>query len=383
MPYWWKHPFRVAVAFLIFSFVFCSPSLPAASDPAGGEASVRGKFLVPTAELPFEPARVGLELLWTQNVPGGEDHPALTNVFPAQDSLLVQTYDANLLSLERESGAWLGGISLHTQIGEPPVVRGNRVLAIVQGNLLRMDLEEGDVEVEFRVNLVPSAPYILHQGLLLVPTEMGEVVAVDPENGEQEWTFTPGGSVRGALVVDGQIVYAAAYQGGVMAANVRDGEILWTWEPSNSVVCSCIPEARNGRIYVGDTNGFVHCLDGDIGLPYWRYPAGSPIERCVGLAGQRLLVTTHRGDTLCLSSGDSTDLLWTHPGPDTFLVQGDDKVYLLAEEENALCAVSLDDGEELWRRKLPADMMVRGGPNQGQLHMFTPAGKVIALSEAE
>lgn len=386
MPYWWKRPFNAAVVFLIMAFCVGAPALQAGSSSSGGGNALEGQFLVPTETLPFEPPRVGLNLRWTQQVPAKEKYPALTEIYPMDNVLVVQTFNANLLALDAESGTWVGGVSLNSRVSRPPIVRDDRVLAISKGHLLRIDMEEGDVEVEFRINLIPSAPYVLHQGKLLIPTENAEVVAIDPNTGDQEWSFMPGGAVRGALAIDRGTVYAAAFQSGVMAADVQTGTIRWTWQPSRALICSCIPAASGGKVYVGDTHGFVHCLDGDIGLPYWRYPTGSPVERCVVLPGNRLLVTTDGGDTLCLSSGTSEDsprLLWSHSGPDRYLTRGAERLYFLSQKEHALCAVSMDDGEELWRRKLPEEMKVASGAKDGEIYLYTKSGAVVALSEAK
>jgi outer membrane protein assembly factor BamB len=176
------------------------------------------------------------------------------------------------------------------------------------------------------------------------------------------------------------MLYAVAYQGGVTAAHANTGRVMWSWSPAEAKICACVPAASEGRVFAGDDHGFVHCLDGDIGFPYWRYPTGAPVEECVTLPGNRMLITTYQSDTLCLSSGESPELLWTHPDSSTFVVQGKGKVYLLTRD-NELCAVSIEDGKELWRRSLPEDMQAVGGSQKGHFYLYSDEGSVLALSE--
>ncbi len=378
--------FRNAAVLVSIAFCIYLPSLRAASDSSMEEAAAPGKYIVSTATLPFEPARVGLNLQWTQRLPVEEEHPALTNIYALPELLLVETFDANLIAFDAESGTWRGGVSMNALISQPPIQWKSWVLAICQGNLHMIDMKEGELDVERRVGLVPSAPYLTHKNKVIVPSENAEVVAIDLSSGAKEWAFKPGGAVRGGLVVDKNSIYAAAYKRRVVAADVNTGTIQWSWEPGNSSLSASTPAAENEFVFVGDIHGFVHCLTKDIGLPRWRYPTGSPIEECISLPAQKLLVTTHRGDTLCLSSKASPEksrLLWTVPGSHTYLTHGQKRLYLLSEENHGLRAVSMEDGKEIWSRKLPEDMQIKAGAKQGDLYLYTESGDVIALSEAE
>ena len=386
MSYWRHNRSSIALALVTLAFCIYLPSLQAASDSSAEEAVTPGQYIVSTANLPFEPARVGLNLQWTQRLPAKENQATITDIYGLPELLLVQTFNANLIAFNADSGTWHGGISMNAQVSQPPIRWKRWVLAICQTNLLMLNMDESELKVERRVGIVPSAPFVTHKNRVIVPTESAEVVAIDVRSGKREWSFKPGGAVRGGLVLDKNTVYAAAYKGGIVAADVDTGSVKWSWEPSNSSLAASNPAAENGFVFVGDTHGFVHCLSKDIGLPQWKYPTGSPVEECISLPAKKLLVTTHRGDTLCLSSRRSPEesrLLWTISGSHTFLTHGQKRLYLLSEKDHSLLAVSMEDGKEIWRRKLPEDIKLKAGAKKGSLYLYTESGEVIALSEAK
>ncbi len=168
-------------------------------------------------------------------------------------------------------------------------------------------------------SLVEFPPAIGYRRLYF-STNAGDFYAVNATTGKRAWAFHshrcvaaspavgPYGSVfavflnrppcnrpPGTRGLDGEVVrFAAGF-----------GHVIWrrTIGPSETS-----PLLVDGRVYVGDWNGWVWALDGSDGHVLWRFRTGGPVKGGLAYDAGRLYVGSYDGRLYCLTTGGK--LLW-------------------------------------------------------------------------
>lgn len=107
--------------------------------------------------------------------------------------------------------------------------------------------------------------------------------AVVPAKIRQQWQHMSRVAVRptAATVVDGQ-VFLGSSDGIVHCLDVASGDKRWTAYTGGSIRIS--PTVWNGRVFVGSGDGWVYSFDADSGELIWRFRA-APIERKIPVYG--------------------------------------------------------------------------------------------------
>ena len=107
--------------------------------------------------------------------------------------------------------------------------------------------------------------------------------AIVPATSQQQWQHMSHVVVRptAATVVDGQ-VFLGGSDGIVHCLDVETGDKRWTAYTGGSIRIS--PTVWNGRVFVGSGDGWAYSFDADTGQLIWRFRA-APIERKIPVYG--------------------------------------------------------------------------------------------------
>jgi outer membrane protein assembly factor BamB len=100
-------------------------------------------------------------------------------------------------------------------------------------------------------------------------------------DGAVRWTYKAGGAVKGALALDdeGRLIFGD-YNGQVTAIRRTDGKQLWKTGTSGgsfglkSGNFYATPAIAYGRVYLGNTDGFVYSFAASSGKLAWRHKTG-------------------------------------------------------------------------------------------------------------
>jgi len=224
----------------------------------------------------------------------------------AGDGFLVQTADNRVYSLDMQGGKrWSlagqpGGLSMN-QGPSPLVVDGRAYAVFNNGDVVAIALDSGNLIWRRQLILdnsaavlsemrVPVADPVMVAGRLIVSFFQGELLALNPDNGEQQWRR--GISLKSTpLAHDGRL-YVASGKGDVMALDGGSGETLWRQHVSDTALVG--PVALSDRLIVADEQGGVHALT------FAGQPAGSleipgRIDRIPVAAGKGVLIRNDLG----------------------------------------------------------------------------------------
>ena len=185
----------------------------------------------------------------------------------------------------------------------------------------------------------PSVVNVSGRVLALFGGGDGWLYALDPTNGREVWRYDgnpkdavwrTSGDVRGRtarnniiaspVVADG-VVYLAMGQdpehgggrgrlhaidpGG--AGDVTDNRGLWQTDRIGRVIAS--PIIHDGLIYVGDYNGYVHCLDRADGATVWTHDVLAGIWGAMLIADRKLFVGDEDGVLTAFRLGREKEIL--------------------------------------------------------------------------
>ena len=238
--------------------------------------------------------------------------------------LYIATGVADIVALNAETGDELWRQQVSGPVRAPPTVSGDRLYVVtIDNELYAMDLKTGETAwkhtgiSEIAGILGGSAPAV--QGnTIIVPYSSGELYALQAANGRVLWADNLGPvrrgdiasqitDIRGLPVVDGSLVYAISHGGRMVAIDFKTGRRVWD-KLFGGVQT---PWVAGDYIYVITIDEQLICLNRKTGQVRWvavllRYEDPGSRENPITwngpvLAGDRLLVTSSRGEALSIS----------------------------------------------------------------------------------
>jgi outer membrane protein assembly factor BamB len=125
-----------------------------------------------------------------------------------------------------------------------------------------------------------SSPLVDHDRVYF-GSEDGTVYALDTADGAIKWTYKAGGAVKGAVALDGDgRLFFGDYNGQVTALRRADGKQLWKTGTSGGAFglksgnFYAGAAVAYGRVYIGNTDGFVYSFSARDGTLAWRHKTG-------------------------------------------------------------------------------------------------------------
>jgi hypothetical protein len=199
------------------------------------------------------------------------------------------------------------------------------------GAVICLDRDSG--HVLWRRRLVPfSVSHVLHTGSLLYAKTPHTLYCLEPDTGQIIWKFSPYGP-------KGETMYSA-------------------------------PSVKDGRLFIGDRQGYLHALDARTGRPLWRVLTSRASNNAVNgpplVHRDRVLVATNAGRFLSIEAATGS-IVWNervgHPCTKEILVCPDAFVVLTSV---ALSWVDCRTGRVLARHVFPRRRWVRTFASRGR-----------------
>ena len=275
--------------------------------------------------------------------------PLSGGVEVADNRIFVGTQKGEVIALDA-AGKPIWTTSVAGEIIAPPSV--SRKVAVVRtadGRIFGLSTEDGKRLWVFQrpspsLLLRSDAGVIAIGGDVLAGYPNGKLIALDLDDGKLTWEVTvspPRGAteleriadVAGLPVIDGNNVCAGAFQGKVACFEIQSRNLLWSRDVSTARSIArdtkylyivddtgavhaldkssgasvwkqeklkyrklSAPLVFDGRVIVGDVEGFVHVLSGDDGALIGRLATdGSPITALVATPGGGVALQTAKG----------------------------------------------------------------------------------------
>ena len=270
----------------------------------------------------------------------------------------------------------LGGRSL----ASPAVSSGVAYLPTDDGNLYALDIKDGKtlwtcaigrpaaLEQVDNWDVYQSSP-VLADGALYVGSADGRIYAISASDGKEKWHFQTGHVVRATPAVSEGRVFCGSFDGKVYALDAATGKQIWTVDtktkgvPWNSVQGSCA--VANGLVVVGSRSTFLYGIDAASGRIQWQHSHdGSWVTSSPALRDGIAYVGQSDGNKITAVDSKGKRL-WVFNAPDeTFgspALAGD--VLYVAGNDNynmhgkgSLSALDIKTGKALWTLTLPASV---------------------------
>jgi outer membrane protein assembly factor BamB len=205
-----------------------------------------------------------------------------------------------------------------------PVLSGDSLFAAdYKGLLVAVDAQGGRKRWEIKTELPFSGGPAVHNDVVYLGTEDGEVYTFNAATGAAGWSATVSSEVLAAPQVDEGIVVVRCIDGRVFGLDEDTGRRLWIYDHSVPLLTlrgNSEPLIRAGIVFLGYDGGEVVALRLDDGSPVWEQTVvsaegRSELERLADIDGQLvyvasdLMVSSYK-DRLASLAADSGRLLW-------------------------------------------------------------------------
>lgn len=299
-------------------------------------------------------------------------------------SILVQVKPGEVRAIDPASGAerWHFPNSVKTEksskrVSRPvkgtfyaaPVFDKDRIyLVSYEGHLARIDRAQGSNEIvnpwtiELNENVVATP--VLSGGRLYVPTEAGEVIAVNAEDGAIVSRFrVKAGRVWGSPLVSGENLIVSNFDHKTTyAMRLSDGQAAWSTGDAGASVADVVAAGQN--VLVGSLDGSLHALDAVGGGPRWEFKADGWVTGAPLVAGDTIYAGTMGGSVYALTLDGQQRWQFTLDGTKPefratpTLVNG---TLVVASRRGVVIGLDPLTGQQRWRSEI-ADVRLDANP---------------------
>jgi outer membrane protein assembly factor BamB len=177
-----------------------------------------------------------------------------------------------------------GKLKWKTKVGSlaassPAFDKGKLFITTLSGRITCLDAKTG--KRHWKRNLPSrseSSPVVIDNRVYF-GSEDGTVYSLRAKDGSIVWTHRAGGAVKAALAYHDGLLYFGDYGGDMTALRARDGSRAWSAATSGRAFQQSgrfysTPAVAYGRVFAGNTDGFVYSFAAHTGKLGWRYQTG-------------------------------------------------------------------------------------------------------------
>jgi outer membrane protein assembly factor BamB len=259
--------------------------------------------------------------------------------------------------------AWKASVGKAGRYLFSPVAVGNAVYAAgANGSVAKIDAQTGqDVwRVKLRDDL--SAGVGSDGTLTAVGGLKGDVYVLGAD-GKQLWTAKAPGEIISPPLVGNGLVVVRTVDGQIVAFNAQTGEQKWNYRnravPLNLRVSSGMTFAGDAAVLAGFPGGAFAAINLQTGDNYWQTPVSYPkgvteVERINDVTGPPTLVgsetcaVTFQGQIGCFDA-NSGRAVWEKAFSSTSGLAQDDRAVVAADDWSVVSAFDVSSGAPLWK----------------------------------
>lgn len=277
--------------------------------------------------------------------------------------------------------------------------------ANIKGQVSRYGLKGG---LAWTKKLAPlSAGVGIGESLVLVATANGVVVALNSDNGVEQWRKDVRGEVLAAPQASRGIVIVQTYDGRLIGMNAENGDQLWVYTSDIPVLTlrgTATPVIENGIAYTGFATGKLVAIDITNGNLIWDKPVAiakgqAEIDRIVDVdasplvSSNRVYAASFNGYLFAFLKRDGRPLWRFDISSYREVAEGFKNIYAV-DERGRLFAVDAESGEQRWEqsallnRQLSAPVVFGGflvvADLEGYIHVMSQIdGAIIGRAKVD
>lgn len=244
-----------------------------------------------------------------------------------------------------------------------PVAVGDAVYAAGEnGSVEKIDAKTGQTVWRAKVGSDLSAGVGSDGNLTAVGALKGGVFVLGPD-GKQLWKTSVQGEIFSPPLVGNGLVVVRTIDGQVVAFNAQTGEQKWNYRnravPLNLRVSAGMTFAGDAAVLAGFPGGGLVAINLQTGEPFWQTPVSFPkgvteVERINDVSGPPTLVgaeacaVTFQGQLGCFDANSGRPL-WEKPFSSRSGLAQDDSVVAGGDDWSVVTAYDAASGNQLWR----------------------------------
>jgi len=181
-------------------------------------------------------------------------------------------------------------------------------------------------------------------------THSGYTDSKAPSTNSTIWNYTAGWLLSSPSVYQGLVYFGGGQD--VLALDAHTGLLKWSYKTDTSVSSS--PFVSEDRLYIGNDNGWIYCLNATTGTHIWDSWIGGNIFACPTVAYGRVYVggLTSGGENFYCLNATTGEWLWqiglfTYIGIYSSAAVLDNRVYVATAEGSVYC-LNTTTGDEIW-----------------------------------
>ncbi len=275
-----------------------------------------------------------------------------------------------------------------------PALTGNAVYGVSgNGVLTRLDRATGHQVWRVESNISVSAGVGSGEGLVLIGSEKGEVLAYT-EDGKLRWRHTVSSEVTGVPQAADGVVVVRSGDGHISGLSVLDGKSLWVYErstPTLVVRSHAGVTIRRGVVYAGFAAGKLAAIKITDGSLLWENSVSQPrgnteLERISDITSNPAVSDAHvcaiafQGRLACYESGQGNPL-WNREIDSDKGLAILRKLLYVGDARGVVMALDKDSGSTVWKNDqlslrvtsapYATDHFVLVGDYEGYLHALS------------
>ena len=276
----------------------------------------------------------------------------------------------------------------------PAIVGGNVFVTDTEGQVSSYNVETGKLQWEIERDVAISSGVGVGEGVAVVATYAGDIIALSADKGEILWQVSVGGEVISPAQLNRKIVVVQLVSGDIVALDRLSGEQVWIYtsnQPNLTLRGTSSPLVAMDVTLVGLDNGKYVALDNNDGHLLWQQRINiakgkSDIDRLTDIDGKAILykkviyIPSYRGNLTAINPFNA-QVLWRKPYSSYRGLAAANNTLFLSSAQDVVHAVDTQTAAEIWRQDLLLNRllsspvtfqgMVVVGDKQGYLHFLS------------
>jgi outer membrane protein assembly factor BamB len=315
---------------------------------------------------------------------------------------------AQLAAIPRAQPLWQNGLEESSAMGFSPVLENGAVYAAgMNGRLVRVDPATGKQLGIVNTHRQLSGGVGSGDGLLLVGTLKGEVLAYGDKDGKALWTAQVSTEILSPPHADNGMVVVRTGDGRIFSLDAESGKRKWVYQgatPSLTVRSFAGVLISRDMVFAGFAGGKLVAINIANGNIVWEAVVSRPrgateLERITDITSlpvadeHQICAVAYQGRVACFDISNGNQI-WTRDASSNAGLAMDNNYVYVSEDKGAVVAYDKRDGASIWKQELLNGIrlsppLIQGthvvvGDSQGHVNLLrNDTGSIVARSATD